>query len=125
MPWSRGKSLVWDFTCVDTLCPTHLLQSVLHGGAAAHSAEVKKRKYAFLEDRFWFVPIAVETLGYYGPEAKNFVEVLGERLKTVTNDKRAAFFLKQRVSLAIQRGNAAAILGSLPSGNGFAEFFNL
>jgi hypothetical protein len=126
VPWKRGRSLVWDFTCADTLCPTHVLQTVRHPGAAARSAEAgKKRKYAFLEDRFFFVPVAVETLGAYGSEALKFIDALGDRLKTVSGDVRAAFFLKQRISLAVQRGNAAAILGTLPAGKGFSEIFNL
>jgi len=126
VPWKRGRSLVWDFTCADTLCPTHVLQTVRHPGAAARSAEAgKKRKYAFLEDRFFFVPVAVETLGAYGSEAVTFIDALGERLKTVSGDARAAFFLKQRISLAVQRGNAAAILGTLPAGKSFSEIFNL
>jgi hypothetical protein len=111
---------------VDTICPSYIARTEKFPGAAARLAEEKKRKkYAFLQDRFLFVPVAVETLGVYSPEAKKFVEALGERLKAVTSEPRAGAFLKQRISLAIQRGNAAAILGSLPVGAGFKEIFNL
>ena len=126
VPWQRGRSLVWDFTCADTLCPSYVRQTAKSPGAAARQAEEKKaRKYDFLKDRFIFVPVAIETLGVYGPEARRFVETLGERLKTVTGEPRALMFLRQRISIAIQRGNAAAILGTLPAGKGFTEIFNL
>jgi hypothetical protein len=117
---------VWDFTCTDTLCRSHVSQTAHHPGAAASSAEAgKKRKYKFLEDRFHFVPIAIETLGVYGPEARIFIDALGERLKRVSGDGRSLAFLKQRISIAIQRGNTASILGTLPGGKGFMEIFNL
>ena len=31
-PWSRGKYRVWDFTCPDTLAPSHLLRSLTVAG---------------------------------------------------------------------------------------------
>jgi hypothetical protein len=33
----------------------------------------------------------------------------------VTGNSKARYYLKQRISLAIQRGNGASILGSLPN----------
>jgi len=65
------------------------------------------------------MPVAVETFGVYAKEAEKFVAALGERLKTVSGDPRSLAFLKQRISLAVQRGNAAAVLGTLPHGKGF------
>src|SRR5271165_202234 len=49
-PWNRGQYLVWDFTCPDTLAPSHLNQSSLAtGSAASAAAESRKRtKYAEL-----------------------------------------------------------------------------
>jgi hypothetical protein len=117
---------VWDFTCADTLCRSYVLQSSQNPGAAARSAELAKRnKYKHLEPRYIFTPVAIETLGVYGEDAQKFITSIGERLKTATGDVRALAFLRQRISLAIQRGNAAAILGSLPGGKHFDEIFNL
>ena len=42
-PWSKGRSLVWDFTCPDTLAPSHVRQSSLAAGTAAVEAESKKQ----------------------------------------------------------------------------------
>jgi hypothetical protein len=89
------------------------------------AAQAKIIKYQFLVDRFLFVPVAIETMGVYGNEAAKFIAQLGERLNTVTCDARSSAFLRQRISVAIQRGNAAAILGTLPVGKGFGEIFNI
>jgi hypothetical protein len=71
-PWHGGKYLIWDFTCHDTLAPSHLSQSSLAAGSAAVSAESRKRsKYAsFVESgNYIFAPVAVETLGAWGSSA--------------------------------------------------------
>ena len=45
----------------------------------------------------------------------DFVKELGRRLVTITREKREATFLTQRISLAIQSGNAMACRGTLPA----------
>ena len=46
-PFSGGRSLVWDCTCVDTFAWVHLNRSAMEAGTAANSAEERKRrKYA-------------------------------------------------------------------------------
>jgi hypothetical protein len=68
-PWHCGRYLVWDFTCPDTVAPSHLDQSSLAAGSAAVAAEAKKQtKYAQLSasGNYIFAPIAVETLGAWG-----------------------------------------------------------
>ena len=67
MPWQRGKILVWDATCSDTLAPTHRDIAVREPGAVAAAAEHRKR--AHLEATHHFVPLAVESLGVLGHEA--------------------------------------------------------
>ncbi len=80
-PWSRGKSLVWDATCVDTLYKSYVPSTAKNSGAAAAKAEKKKTDlYAQLPSllsrlnsqllcrrpipsQYQFVPIAIETLG--------------------------------------------------------------
>ena len=119
-PWKRGQYLVWDFTCPDTLAPSHLDQSSLATGSAASSAESRKRsKYAELSSsgNYIFAPIAIETLGAWGPCALEICADLGGRIAQHTGDARATAFLKQRLDIAIQRGNAAAVVGTLAEGN--------
>ena len=63
-PFSGGRSLVWDCTCVDTFAGAHLNRSAMEDGTAANSAEkCKRRKYAALTEAHQFEPIAVETMG--------------------------------------------------------------
>ena len=124
LPFEKGQCLVWDFTCVNTVAASHIKSAAERPGAPSEAAEVKKiKKYSALSTAFKFIPIAVETLGPWGPEAKAFVTELGKRLSTATGDPRSSAFLKQRISLAVQRGNAICIKQSLPAGIDFNEAF--
>ena len=50
VPWSQGRYLAWDATCVDTFCPSNLPHSVdAPGGAAAVAEDGKNHKYAHLD----------------------------------------------------------------------------
>ena len=116
VPWAHGRCLLWDATTPDTLAPSHVQRSAVLAGSAALSAEgVKTAKYTSLAVAHDFVPIAIETLGTWGPAGLAFVNELGRRISAVSGDARATDFLKQRLSLAVQRGNAASILGTLVS----------
>jgi hypothetical protein len=117
VPWSLGRMLVWDATCVDTLAPSHLQRTTSKAGAAAKNAELLKcNKYRGLGREYNFVPFGVETLGPWGPSAHKLFAEIAKRLVDVTGDRRAGGFLAQRISIAIQRGNAASILGTMPRG---------
>jgi hypothetical protein len=71
IPWAHGKSLAWDFTCCDTLAASHVGRTSVTAGAAAAAGEQRKHtKYAHLQPTFTFLPIAVETMGTWGPEAR-------------------------------------------------------
>ena len=77
-------------------------------GSAAETAEAGKRlKYAGLGAGFHFYSVAIETLGAWGREAQGLVSELGGRLATLTGDPRSLAFLRQRIGIAMQRGNAA------------------
>ena len=77
-------------------------------------AETKKRaKYSTLAIAHEFVPVAIETLGTWGSEGLAFIKEVGKRIAVVTGDQRATSFLKQRLAMAVQRGNAAAVLGTV------------
>jgi hypothetical protein len=123
-PWARGRCVAWDFTCPDTLAPSNLPSTSVRGSGAAEAAAVKKRrKYACLGNRFHFCPVAIETLGPWDAEGLRLVREIGVRIVSVTGEPRAVSYLLQRMSLAVQRGNVAAILGTLPSGASLDEIF--
>ena len=124
VPWKQGRCLVWDFTCVNTLARSHLGNSTKQAGLVSVAAEEKKKKkYASLSDMYIFTPIAVETLGPWGPEASGFLSELGRRLSAATGDPRSGAFLKQKISVAVQRGNAVCISGSFPRDHAVSEDF--
>ena len=80
--------------------------------AAVNDAEFKKRqKYAHLVSSHYLVSIAVETLGVFGKEARSFLKELGQHLKVSSGDPLAHQYLVQCISVAVPRGNTAAVLG--------------
>ena len=110
VPWKSGRLLVWDATCPDTFAPTYLPRAVSRVGAVAEAAEErKKHKNSHLDQCHSFVPVAIETTGVFGPETMDFMRELGRRLQLVSADNNS---LIQRLSVAVQRGNTASILGS-------------
>lgn len=79
-------------------------------GAAADQAERDKHNhYTELKTRFHFTPVAFESLGSVGPETELFLKKLGKLMKRNTGEPRCQDFLLQRISIAIQRGNAVSI----------------
>ena len=71
-----------------------------------------------------FEPFGVETLGPWGPSAHQVFKDIAKRLVDASRDQRAGLFLGQRISIAIQRGNAASVLGTFPIDSDVDEFFD-
>ena len=113
-PFRRGRMLMWDATCVNTFCSTHIIDCASSAGAAASAAEEQKRqRYAALALRYDFAPLAVETSGVLGPAFRNLLQDIGRRVSQRSGEPRETAWLRQRVSLAVARGNAAAICSPL------------
>ena len=116
IPWKDGRCMIWDFTCPDTLAKSHLDLAVSGAGFVATNAEgLKTKKYQSLVASYIFEPIAVETFGALGESATAFFKELGRRLAVNTGELRASQFLLQRLSVAVQRGNAASVMGTVGS----------
>ena len=119
VPWRGGKMLVWDTTCPDTLAPSYSSLATREAGAVAEEAERRKKaKYSHLERSHCFIPVAVETFGVFGPEARYLVKDLGRRIAHATLKPLSTHYLRQRISVAVQRGNAVAILSSISTTDG-------
>ena len=73
----------------------------------------KQQKYQDLNAGVDFVPFAIETSGVWGEQAMELFTEIGRRIAEVNHDPRSTLFLRQRISVAVQRGNAAYINGTL------------
>ena len=125
-PWRFGKALVWDVTVVDTLAQSYVAATSQLAGSAADAAEARKqRKYEALEQQFIVQPIGFETMGSWGTGAKAFLTEVGNRVKQATGNQRAMEFLRQRVSIEIQRGNAASVIGTAEHPKDWSSLFLL
>ena len=73
-------------------------------GAVAALAEVRKEaKYTSLCSTHVFTSVAIETSGVFGPKSLSFIRELGN----------STDYLMQRLTVAVQRGNSAAVLGTM------------
>ena len=110
-PFSRGKALSWDATCVNTYAESAVNDTACTAGKAAKHAEDRKRlTYPHLTRLYRFEPIAIETSGTFGPTTKVIISEIGKRISEKSGDARETTWLKQRLSIAVQRGNAISIL---------------
>ena len=116
--------MVWDATCPDTFAPSYSALATIEAGAVAAKAEAGKCQiYSHLDPNHLFEPVAIETSGAFGPSTRVFLEELGGRLKRVMGEANARSYLHQRLSMAVQRGNAASIMGTISPSSDLADFF--
>ena len=124
LPWKSGRILVWDATCPDTFVPSHINMAGREAGAITKQAEgMKMAKYSELSTMHHFIPVAVETSGVLGAEAGNFLHELGQRIREDSGQPLAHSYLLQQIVVAVQRGNAAAVLGTSPPSSSDQIFF--
>lgn len=111
--WERGRALVWDATCADSLATSNMIGRSKQPGMASEKAVVRKHsKYTKLKVNYNFVAFAVESLGPWSKEAVELLNKIGSNLIRITGESKAKHYLFQRISLAIQRGNAMCINSS-------------
>ena len=80
----------------------------------AEEAEQKmKEKYAELTPTHHFAPVTVKNAAF-GPEVHDFFCEPSHCIKEKSGEPLSHQYLLQRISVAIQWGNAAAVLGTSP-----------
>jgi len=109
VPWQNGKALCWDVTVI---CP--LADSYISADARDADTSHKELKYAGLDGRYVFGPIAFENLGVPSASARQLLSDLGRRLTDISRESRETSNLFQRFSVLVQRFNAVLLHDSLP-----------
>ena len=91
-----------------TLCRCLIVASSLTMSLSAKRAASRKmEKYNFLRDTYIFIPLVCEITGVWCAEGAEFLNELGRRTSLITGDKHGTAYLFQRLSVAIQKRNAA------------------
>ena len=105
----QRKTHAWDVTVPDTYVESHIGSTAAKpGGAANKTAQNKTVNYAKLASTHIFYPFAVETAGTWHHMAIELTQKIGRRITAITEDTRETTFLFQRLSIALQRGNAVS-----------------
>ena len=127
LPWSKGRSLVWDYTCSDTLAASHIPNTSKEAGKSAMQAELGKlNHYEDLTTSGYLVmPVANETLGAWAPMGLKFIKEIGSSMAQENGEKRSTSYLFQSISIATQRGNAASVIGTVPNTKKLDEIYEL
>ena len=105
---------------------SYLLTTVEVGYAAMDGEKDKYDNYKDLvNDNYYVVPIAHETMGSWAPDSLKFLKDLGSRVSEATGEKRAKSFLFQSLSMNLQRGNALCVMGTVAHHRKLEEIYNL
>ena len=81
VPWAKGRSLLWDYTCADTFAKSYVNRTANELGWAAKQAEKDKfDHYTDLMSQFLFVPIATETSGVIGKCGMDLIKKIGSKI---------------------------------------------
>jgi len=108
IPRRSGKLLIWDVTVVSTLADSYVTITARGCGEVVELAAARKcQKYVNISSAYTFLPTAMETLGSMNDSAYHFFEDLGHKISEVSGDSREGSFIFQRLSVTIQRFNAA------------------
>lgn len=74
--------MAWDATIYHTCAPTYLLVTAATSHAAAELAEEKKaRKYASIKHRVDLSTVGLETIGVFGPSARDIFGDIARRIR--------------------------------------------
>ena len=93
-------------------------------GAVAQKAEDRKmQKYKHLDSCHFFTPVAKETTGVFRPRTTEFLKEFGHRLRQVSGEANSYAYVTQRLSVAVQRGNEASVLGTMKVDSDDEELF--
>ncbi|KPI99782.1 hypothetical protein RR46_04756 [Papilio xuthus] len=121
----RSRNLQSERSCItgEPAAPANRTASPSAAVAPLAAENAKACKYRGLGSEYHFVPFGVETLGPWGPSTLRLFKDISKKIIDITGDRRVGSYLGQRISLAVQRGNAASMFGTLPKGTPFNHIF--
>ena len=114
--WDRGRDAALDLTVISPMQEAVINQEAANSGYALRFAWDRKMRSAFepcSAQRISFIPLPIETFGGWHPEAEKQIARVGRELARSTagtDQKTTTNHLFQRLSLTLQKGNAALIL---------------
>ena len=101
--------MVWDITVPDTYADSHIDKTAIKPGAAVDKAAQNKiDKYARLASIHIFYPF--ETTGTWHDMAIELTQEIDRRITIITSETT---FLFQRLSMALQSGNAVSFQNTM------------
>ena len=113
VPWFRGRALAWDATIASSLADSYIEASASLAGSASEVAAARKvAKYSDLPKEFTFQPVAFESLGAASSSTSSFIVELGRRISEVSGDPKEELYLRQRLSVCLQRFNSVLLFQS-------------
>ena len=83
----------------------------------ADQAEKRKSdKYSNMYPNMYLLaPVVIETLGVFGKQTLSFLKDLACHVRKVSGEVQSFTYLLQRLTVAVQRGNAVSVLGTFAS----------
>ncbi|ESN96482.1 hypothetical protein HELRODRAFT_163549 [Helobdella robusta] len=111
-PWAQGRSLAWDVTLPHTMADRYIgYTSVEAGTAALKASDFKNEKYVSLNNLSKiFQPICIETFRPTDKHTSLFINELTRKIVNITGDPNEGNYLKQTLSLLLQKFNSFCIL---------------
>ena len=88
-------------------------RTIIGGGSSSSGTTQVIAKYSKLASTHMFYAIAIETAGTWDDMAIELVQQIGRRTIVITQNTREKVFLFQRLSIALQRGNAVSFLNTM------------
>ena len=119
---SEGKCLILDFAVHFVNHTSKNLQNKL--ALQLKKGKKKVEKYLTLSENYHFIPVGAETYGAFGPQGLKLLKKIGAKIREATGENRSTlFYLLQSISMAIQHGNAACVIGTAPTSSGLEGIF--
>ena len=117
--WVDGRKMAFDLSVTSPTQEAVIVQAATHPGAAIDARKTTKNRAHFSNCRdqgIHFQPLVVETFGGWDREATSFLKELARQSarRWGRDSAQEIKFFFQRLSVSLQRGNAALLIDRDP-----------